>query len=207
MKWFKHMTGLRNDEAVAGFVDSTGLEGFGFFCMVMEMIAENMAKDDQECKLSLSLKRWSSALGIHRNKVLTYMGRLGSTGGGKGGGTGGGTGGSTPLAYVKHEPSMHGCIISVQMPKLAEWRDEYARKSGHSPDSVRTNSSQSRSEKIKKLRGPVDTVDSVDKENRIVSMVRNGSKPDEPMTDIAVTLKSLSPSLSEIFSERMKERL
>ena len=58
MKWFKHMTSLRNDEAVARFLDSNGLEGFGFICMVMEMIAENMAKDDQDCQISLSLKRW-----------------------------------------------------------------------------------------------------------------------------------------------------
>lgn len=53
----------------------------------------------------------------------------------------------------------------------------------------------------------MDTVNSGDKENRIVSTVGNGSKPDEPMTDIAATLKSMSPSLSEIFTEHMKERL
>ena len=139
MKWFKHMTSLRNDEAVARFLDTTGLEGFGFLCMVMEMIAENMAKDDQDCQLSLSLKRWSGALGIHRNKVLAYMGKLGSTGS-----TGGSTGGSTPLAYVTHEQSERVSVIRVQMHKLAEWRDEYTRKSGVHPDSVRTNSSQNR---------------------------------------------------------------
>ena len=193
MKWFKHMTSLRNDEAVARFLDSNGLEGFGFICMVMEMIAENMAKDDQDCQLSLSLKRWSSALGIHRNKVLAYMGRLGSTGGS--------TGGSTPLAYVTHEQSEQGSIIRVQMPKLAEWRDEYARKSGHYPDSVRTNSSQNRSEKIKKLRVPVHTVD---KENRIVSTVGNGSKPDEPMTPLADSMKAMK-SNHPIFRDKQQE--
>ena len=54
-------------------------------------------------------------------------------------------------------------------------------------------------------RVPVDTVNSGDKENRIVSTVGSTSKPDEPMTRFADTLKSLSPSLGEIFSEHMKE--
>ena len=187
------MANLRNDEAVARFLDSTGLEGFGFLCMVLEMIAENMAKDDQDCQLSLSLKRWSIALGIHRNKVLAYMDKLGSTGN-TGGGLGGSTGGSTPIACVTHDQSEHGSVIRVQITKLAEWRDEYARKSGHYLDSVRTNSPQSRSEKIKKLRVPVHTVD---KETRIVSTVRN---PEEPMTPIGDPLKLLSPSLRETFS-------
>ena len=202
MKWFKHMTSLRNDEAVARFLDSTGLEGFGFLCMVMEMIAENMAKEDHGCQLSLSLKRWSIALGIHRNKVLAYMDKLGSTGN-TGGGLGGSTGGSTPLACVTHEQSEQGSVIRVQMAKLAEWRDEYARKSRHYPDSVRTNSSQSRSEQIKKLRVPVHTVD---KETRIVSTVENASKPDDPLTPIGSTLEFLSPSLRETFSEHLKEK-
>lgn len=194
MKWFKHMTSLRNDEAVARFLDATGLEGFGFLCMVMEMIAENMAKEDQDCQLSLSLKRWSIALGIHRNKVLAYMGKLGSTGGS--------TGGCTTLACVTHEQSEQGSVIRVQMTKLAEWRDEYTRKSGHYPDSVRTNYPQSRSEKIKKLRVPVHTVD---KETKNVSTVGNQSKPDDPLTPIGSTLEFMSPSLRETFSQHLKE--
>ena len=194
MKWFKHMTSLRNDEAVTRFLDSIGLEGFGFICMVMEMIAENMVKEDQDCQLSLSLKRWSSALGIHRNKVLAYMGKLGSTGGS--------TGGSTPLACVTHEQSERGSVIRVQITKLAEWRDEYARKSGYCPDSVRTNSSQNRQEKIKRLRVPVHTVD---KETRIVGIAGDASKPDEPMKSLADTIEFMSPSLREKFKKHMTE--
>jgi hypothetical protein len=97
--------------------------------MVMEMIAEGMGKADQDCELSLSLRRWSITIGIHRNKVLSYMSKLESTG----------------LATLKHE----GSEIRVKVPNLAKWRDEYTKKSGHSPESVRTNSPQIRSDQIR----------------------------------------------------------
>ena len=127
MKWFKHMTGLRNDEAVARYMDAAGLEGFGFLCMVMEMVAETMGPGDQRCELSLSLRRWSSTTGIHRNKILAYAEKLGSTG----------------LATVSRE----GTELRVQITKLAEWRDEYSRKSGHAQEDIRITSAQIREEK------------------------------------------------------------
>ena len=126
MKWFKHMSSLRNDESVARFVDSTGLEGFGFLCLVMEMVAESMGPNDQRCELSLSLRRWAISLGIHQNKVLTYAEKLGGSG----------------LATVSRE----GNELRVQITKLAEWRDEYSRKSGQTQHNSRTLSSQNRSD-------------------------------------------------------------
>lgn len=129
MKWFRHMTYLRNIEAVVRFLDAAGLEGYGFLCMLLELIGENMGPTDQRCELCLSLRRWSIALGIHRNKVLKYAGMLGSTG----------------LATVIRE----GNDLRVRMPILAEWRDEYSKKSGHTPESVRSSSSQNKPEHSK----------------------------------------------------------
>lgn len=125
------MSSLRNDETVARYTEATGLEGFGFLCMVMEMITENMRPGDQRCELSLSLRRWSSALRIHRNRVLSYAEKLSDCG----------------LATVTRE----GSEIRVQIAKLAEWRDEYNQKLGHCRENVGRDSSQSRAEKDQKI--------------------------------------------------------
>lgn len=131
MKWFKHMSNLRNGEAVARYTEATGLEGFGFLCMVMEMITENMPPGDQRCELSLSLRRWSIALGIRPNRVLIYAKKLATSG----------------IAIVARE----GSELRIQVPKLAEWRDEYSQKSGHRRDNVGRDSSQRRIERDQKI--------------------------------------------------------
>ena len=186
MKWLKHMTGLRNSEHVARFLDSTGLEGYGFYCMVREMIAEGMGPGDVRCELCLSLRRWSTTLGTHHNKVLKYVGYLEGAG----------------LATFTRE----GSDLRVKMPNLAELRDEYARKSGHSPDYVRRSSAQSRSEQSRSDQSRAtgefvlaNTNPGGKLEDK--SVCRVGSMPDDAM------LKLMSPGLRETFAEHLTEEL
>lgn len=167
MKWFRHMTYLRNIEAVVRFLDAAGLEGYGFLCMLLELIGENMSAVDQRCELCLSLRRWSIALGIHRNKVLKYAGMLGGTG----------------LATITRE----GSDLRVRMPILAEWRDEYSKKSGHAPESVRSSSAHIRPGQSKSYQ-----------RIRTASPIRevNGSGTDRVPTEDE--MKSMSPDVLEI---------
>ena len=126
MKWFKHMTNLRNEEPVARYFDATGLQGYGFYCMVMEMVGESMGPRDQRCELSLPIRRWSKSLGISQRKVLYYATELGNTG----------------LAIV----GQNGNEIRIKMDKLAQLRDEYSRKSGDAHEHAGTDSTQIRAE-------------------------------------------------------------
>lgn len=172
MKWFKHHASLRNTEAVVRFVDATGLEGYGFLCITLEMIAENMGPQDQRCELCLSLRRWSTAIGIHRNKVIKYASTLRSTG----------------LATITRD----GSDLRVQMPILAEWRDEYSKKSGHTQEPVRTNSSQSRSEQRRT-------------DQRQGSGSLDVSKGDGSGERSGKGFESLSSGLQEVFKDKLKE--
>jgi hypothetical protein len=123
MKWFKHHSSLRNSEVVAKILDKGGIEAYGAFCMVCELVAENMTASDIACTLTLPSGRWVKELGMHRNRVARLLSILGASG------------------MVETSKVEGG--FKVAIPILAEWRDEYSKKSGHTQESIRTNSSRS----------------------------------------------------------------
>lgn len=123
MKWFKHPSALRNLRGVAFIIDHGGLEGYGAFCMTCEIIAEQMGKFDLECVQTLSTRRWTLLLGISRlkfQKILTIFAE------------------SELCTVTQSEDDDEKVTIAV--PMLAKLRDEYSRKSGQSPDTIRTMS-------------------------------------------------------------------
>lgn len=63
MRWFKHMSNSRMDEKLARFTDKYGLEAYGFFWCVLEIIAENMDETDRNYA-EYSMKTWCKLLGI-----------------------------------------------------------------------------------------------------------------------------------------------
>lgn len=123
MKWFKHPSSLRNSNGVAFIIDHGGLEAYGAFCMTCEGVAEQMGKADIECKQTLSTRRWALFLGVSRPKFQKIL-------------------------KIFHESQL--CTVSqvndadenvtIAIPMLAKLRDEYSRKSGQAPDSIRTMS-------------------------------------------------------------------
>lgn len=72
MKWFKHQTNARNDERMAKLADLSGLEGYGFYFMVLEIIAENMDETSRNYA-EYSVDYWAKKLGILPNKFKKLL--------------------------------------------------------------------------------------------------------------------------------------
>lgn len=61
MKWFKHETDAVNSEKLNQLIDKAGLEGYGRFWRVLEVVAERM-DDSNKCSVELSVRRWAELL-------------------------------------------------------------------------------------------------------------------------------------------------
>ena len=129
MKWFKHMTDLSQDEDIARYLDESGRDqatAYGFLVLVLETVASRMgAKGDPNCSATYSISQWQRLTYSHANRVMKYL-RL-----------------CKVIGWVQVE--FEGSSCKVTIPRMVEWRDEYSRKSGHTPDKV----AQSRADKSK----------------------------------------------------------
>ena len=114
MKWFKHMTGSHTDEKLAGYLSDTGLEGYGFWWLLMEVVAAQCV--DDKCSVTYSLPHWSRLLYSHHHRVSKYLGKLGVTG-------------IVTVEYIEGN-------IRVTIPNLLKYRDEYSQKSGQNREKV-----------------------------------------------------------------------
>ena len=47
MKWFKHQSEARNDEKIARLEDKAGLEGYGFYFKMLEIVAQIIDSTDR----------------------------------------------------------------------------------------------------------------------------------------------------------------
>lgn len=135
MRWFKHLAGFRGKTNVAAYLDACerdALAGYGFLMAVLEVICEQITPDSNNSSVTYSNRQWSRLLGCHVNRVGKYMGKLGGSG----------------IVDVEFDKG----TCTVRAPMLLKLRDEYSRKSGHSPDTVRTMSHQNRSDTDKEQR-------------------------------------------------------
>lgn len=69
MRWFKHYSSSRSDEKLSKLEDRAGLEAYGFYFKVLEVIAEVMDETDT-CEVTYSLSRWGRQLNITSKKCL-----------------------------------------------------------------------------------------------------------------------------------------
>lgn len=127
MRWFKHMTNSIDDEKISKLVDECGLEGYGFFWRVLEMIAAQV-DDDGKNYCSYSKRAWCNKLAIKHqtwSKLIASCDQAGL-----------------------FEVSDDGQMITLKSPNILKYRDEYSkkkgRKSGQCPDNIRTDSGPSR---------------------------------------------------------------
>jgi len=119
------------DEKISAYLEDTGLQGYGFYWRLLEIVAETMPPGDETCTVTYSLSTWSRLLYCHHHQVGKYLGKLRGNG----------------LVTM----TKRGSDIRVTIPNLAKYRDEYSQKSRHAPDPHRTMSaSESESEKERK---------------------------------------------------------
>lgn len=121
MKWFKHMSDLSRDEGVCRYLDAAGndrLVAYGFLMLVLEAIASRMGwgEGDIICSATYSTRQWGRITYSQTNRVRKYLDMCEVIG----------------WVLVEYE----GRMCKVSITKMVQWRDEYTRKSGHTPDKV-----------------------------------------------------------------------
>ena len=117
MKWFKHMTDSYMEEAMADLEDKAGLEGYGFYYKMAEIISANMDASDK-CGLEFTPSRWARQVNVTTKKWLFLVRCCSDVG----------------LTSVYRNGDKWG----VKIPKLLKCKDEYTKKSGQAPDKLRS---------------------------------------------------------------------
>lgn len=115
------MTATRRDEKIARLISDGGekaMARYGLYWMVQEIIAEQMEGKEPSCSVCYPISVWAQLLVTRGSLVFSTLSTLAVTG----------------VVTVERD----GNDIRVTNRKLLKYRDEYARKSGQTPDKLRT---------------------------------------------------------------------
>ncbi len=107
MRWFKHMTVSADDEKLSRLKDEFGLEGYGFWWSVTEIVAAKVG-EDAETSVEFSPKKWGNSLGISPKKfriLAEYCANLG-------------------LFSIEFFEN----TIRIDMPNILKYRDEWTER-------------------------------------------------------------------------------
>jgi hypothetical protein len=116
MRWVKHMTQTCQDEKISRLISEYGHAGYGLWWMVVETVASRLEKGSTNPSVTYPVSKWAHLLSLRGSLVRSSLSKLEVT----------------HLVTVEWT----GSEITVTIPNLLKYRDEYQRKSGHSPDSV-----------------------------------------------------------------------
>lgn len=139
MKWFKHMTDASDDAFLEEVEELFGLDGYARWWKLLETIGRSMGKEG-EASAQHSWPKWQSLLKGKRKKLEAFFYHCAKRGKiqiicdsfseEKGFIS------ETKSKQTENQPEMKKNILKIICPKMLELRDEYTRKSGHSPDNV-----------------------------------------------------------------------
>lgn len=116
MRWFKHVSASRDDEKIAKLISEHGMEAYGRWWAVLEAIARGMDRDSDKCSVTYPIHKWAEILATRGSNVERQLREL-------------------PATIVRD-----GRDITATIPNLLKYRDDYSKKSVHTPYSVRTKS-------------------------------------------------------------------
>jgi hypothetical protein len=107
MRWFKHLTDSWHDEKIAAIVAEHGLEIYGFWWRLLEIVAKQM---DKSCRTNCnySVKVWGKFAGISPKKFQKFCQILEEN----------------KLIISKNGHKS----LEINIPNLLKFRDEYTRK-------------------------------------------------------------------------------
>lgn len=107
MRWIKHLTNSWEDEKLAAITSEHGLEIYGFWWRILEIIGKQMdASSKTDCQYSA--KTWGKFAGISAKKFQKFARILAEK----------------KLIFIES-----GCSeIKINVPKLAEYRDEWSQR-------------------------------------------------------------------------------
>ena len=124
MKWFKHMTASADDEKLAALVGQGGVDGlalYGAYWRMAEIVAKQMEGKTPSCSVTYPVWRWTQLMFTRKSHLSSVLSQLKKVG----------------LLSAEGDPKTDQ-HITVRMPNLLKYRDEYSKKSGHSPDIVQS---------------------------------------------------------------------
>ena len=111
MRWFKHITGTWQDEKITELVEELGLEGYGFYWRILEIIAGNM-DETQRTFASFSAKTWGKFCGISAKKFQKLAENLAEL----------------HLFSVEISLKNSKTIITIDCPNLLKFKDEWTKR-------------------------------------------------------------------------------
>lgn len=105
MRWMKHMTAAWQDEKVARLTDEGGIEAYGFYWRMLEIVAANMTETSAPV-CQLPAKSWARLCNLLGNRFERLSNLLAKCG----------------LCRLE---SFEG-LLKVEFPNLVKYRDEYS---------------------------------------------------------------------------------
>jgi len=111
------MTASHDDEKLADLIDRFGHAGYGAWWLVAEIVAAKIDSDGK-AEVTYPLSKWSHLMSVRGSLVISTLSKLEVT----------------HLVTVERTET----DITVRIPNLLKYRDEYTRRSGQSPESVPT---------------------------------------------------------------------
>lgn len=106
MKWFKHESTARNSEKIAALEHRTGIEGYGFYFKLLEIVAGLMDSSDK-CEASFSPTSWARQTNITTKKWL-FLAQC-----------------CADVGLIEVQSSAD--VVSVKIPKLLKRRDNHTK--------------------------------------------------------------------------------
>ena len=123
MKWFKHSARASNDSKIAELEDNFGLEGYAVYFKILEIVCQEM-EDTDNTKVCYSARKWKRILGVSVQKLTKILEFSDSF----------------SLLFANFSKKSGQLFITVDVPNILKYRDEYTRKrdkvSGECPDNV-----------------------------------------------------------------------
>lgn len=107
MKWFKHMSDSWEDEKLSFVVDQAGLEGYGFWWRMVEIVASKVDENNTTL-VTFSIKKWCSLFVLRPQKLRRLLTLCEDCG--------------------MFKAVLTGDMITVDIPNILKYRDEWSRK-------------------------------------------------------------------------------
>jgi uncharacterized phage protein (TIGR02220 family) len=126
MRWFKHLTDSHDDEKLVSLRTKHGLEGYGFWWLLIEIVAKQTGKTDDKFSVAYPVSHWLRLTGVYHHKKFRELTEM-----------------LQRLCLIDaqsidnvgtiSELSLKD-VLTISIPNLLKYRDEYARKSVQTPD-------------------------------------------------------------------------
>lgn len=121
MRWIKHPT--TTEAPLSVLIDKHGLEIYGFYWLLVETVAASFDLKSGSPALALTEKTWARTLRVSTRVFRKFCQSL------------------AEVSLVLCQNS--GETFQIVVPNILKYRDEYSKKSGHSPD-TRTDTDRER---------------------------------------------------------------